>query len=189
MRKKWIPALMGVCVLLSACGQNENNSGKTVISIAKTAEEYGAMPYGEFKERTGNEAEFYHGGRFIVEIPDSSLSVIYIGEYDEDVTGAVLADDDMPTRIQGVLGTLMDGIKEEMSIMELADALSANGATEAAYELLKGAGTAYYVGNKYVQIQFDSDRNGEYDRQLLISLDESAEETVNPKSVAWLETF
>lgn len=70
MRKKCIPALIGVCVLLSACGQNEDNSGKTVISIAKTAEEYEVMPYGEFKERTGNEAEFYHGERFVAEIPD-----------------------------------------------------------------------------------------------------------------------
>ncbi|MDE6663668.1 MAG: hypothetical protein K2K46_10055 [Lachnospiraceae bacterium] len=189
MRKKWIPALLGVCILLSACNQNENISGKTEISIAKTAEEYGAMPYGEYKERTGNEAEFYHGERFIAEIPDSSLCIIYIGEYDEDVAGAVLSDDDMPTRIQGSLGTLMDGIKEEMSIIELTDALSAKGAAEAAYELLEGAGTAYYVGNKYVQIQFDSDRNGEYDRQLLISMDESAEGNVNPESVAWLETM
>ena len=189
MRKKWIPVLMGVCVLLSACGQKENNSGKSVISIAKTAEEYGVMPYGEFKERTGNEAEFYHGGRFIVEIPDSSLYVIYMGEYDEDLAETVLSDDDMPIRIQGSLGTLMDGIKEEMSIIELSDVLSGNGTTEAAYELLEGAGTAYYIGNKYVQIQFDSDRNGEYDRKLLISLDESVEETVNPESVAWLETF
>ena len=189
MWKKCIPTLIGVCVLLSACGQNENSSGKTVISIAKEAEEYEAMPYGEYKERTGNEAEFYHGERFIAEIPDSSLCIIYIGEYDEDVAGAVLSDDDMPARIQGSLGTLMDGIKEEMSIIELSDALSSEGAAEAAYELLEGAGTAYYVGNKYVQIQFDADRNGEYDRRLLISLNESVEETVNPESVAWLETM
>ena len=189
MWKKCIPALIGVCALLSACGQDENNSGKTEISIAKTAEEYEAMPYGEYKERTGNEAEFYHGERFIAEIPESSLCIIYIGEYDEDVAGAVLSNDDMPTRIQGSLGTLMDGIKEEMSIIELTDVLSAKGAAEVAYELLEGAGTVYYVGNKYVQIQFDSDRNGEYDRQLLISMDESAEGNVNPESVAWLETL
>lgn len=189
MRKRAIPALLLGCILLSACGQNENNSGKTEISIAKTAKEYGEMPYGEFKAQTGNEAEFYHGDRFIAEIPDSSLCVIYIGEYDEDVAGTVLSDDDMPTRIQGTLGTLMDGIKEEMSITELSAALSVNGAAEAAYELLEGAGTAYYIGNKYVQIQFDSDRNGEYDRQLLILLDESVEGIVNPESAAWLETY
>ncbi len=187
MRKKWISALMGLCVLLSACGQNENDSGKTVITIAKIADEYGVMSYGEFKERTGNEAEFYHGEYFIAEIPDSSLSIIYLGEYDEDMAGAVLLDDDMPARIQGSFGALMDGTKEGMSIIELSDALSANGGAEAVYELLEGASTAYYVGNKYVQIQFDNDRNGEYDRQLSISLDESAEKTVKPESAAWLE--
>ncbi len=189
MRKKWIPALMGICILLSACGQNEKNSEKTVISIAETAEEYEVMTYGEFKERTGNEAEFYHGGLLIAEIPDSSLCVIYVGEYDEETAETVLSDEDMPIRIQGALGTLMDGIKEEMSIVELSGALSENGAAEAAYDLLEGAGTAYYIGDEYVQIQFDSDGNGEYDSLLLISLDESGEETVNPESAAWLETF
>ncbi|MDE6387733.1 MAG: hypothetical protein K2L82_08020 [Lachnospiraceae bacterium] len=45
MRKEWIAALMGLCVLLSACGQNDS------------------------------------------EIPDSSLYVIYSGDYDEDAAG------------------------------------------------------------------------------------------------------
>ena len=185
MRKKWTPVLMSVCILLSACGQNV--SGKTGIGIAETAEGYEKMPYEEFKRQTGNEAEFYHGDRFIVEIPDSSLCVIYRGEYDEDVAGAVLADDDMPIRIQGPLGALMDGVKEELSLTEFSEALSVDGAAETVFEVLEGGGTAYYVGNEYVQIQFDSDKNGEYDRLLFISLDESIEETVDPESVAWLE--
>lgn len=63
----------------------------------------------------------------------------------------------------------------------------ADGAAEAVFERLEGAGTAYYVGNDYVQIQFDSDRDGEYDRLLLISMDEVTEETVGPESLAWLE--
>ncbi|MCM1261451.1 MAG: hypothetical protein NC313_01920 [Butyrivibrio sp.] len=187
MRKNLIPALIVICVLLSACGQNEN--GKTAISISKTADEYMALPYAEYKEKTGNEAEFYHAERFIGEIPDSSLCVIYEGKYDEDVAGAVLSDSDMPIRIQGPLGELMDGITEEMSITELSDALSANDAAQVLSEMLEGGGTAYYVGNKYVQIQFDSNQDGELDRLLLISLDESANETVNVENVAWLEIF
>ena len=70
---------------------------------------------------------------------------------------------------------------------ELAGALSGDGAEKAVFELLEGAGTAYYVGDKYVQIQFDSDRDGEFDKQLLISLDQSAGETVGPESIAWLQ--
>ncbi len=183
----WIPAVLGTCALLSACGQNDG--GKAAIGIAETAREYEMMPYGTFRERTGNEAEFYHGVRFIGEIPDSSLCVVYGGRYDEDIAGAVLAEDDLPIRIQGELGALMDGMEEEMPLAEFAAALSPDGAAEAVFELLEGGGTAYYVGNEYAQIQFDSDRNGEYDRLLLISLDESMEEIADPKSTAWLEAL
>lgn len=185
MRKKWISVLMGVCALLSACGQND--SEKTAIGITETAKAYETMPYEEFKRRTGNEAEFYHATRFIGEIPDSSLCVIYEGNYGEEAAGAVLEDDDMPGRIEGPLGALMDGIKGEMSLTELTEALSADGAAEAVFYLLEGGGTAYYVGEQYVLIQFDSDKNGEYDRSLSISLDESSGETVDPESIAWLE--
>lgn len=185
MWRKRISALVSLAILLSACGQND--SEKATISIVKTAEEYGTIPYHEFQERTGTEAEFYHGDRFIAEIPDSSLYIIYAGEYNEDAAGTVLSDDDMPIRIQGSLGNLLDGITAEMSVAELSEALSVNGAAKAAYELSEGGGTAYYVGDKYVQIQFDSDQNGEYDRQLLISLDEADAEMLSPENEAWLE--
>lgn len=185
MHGKWIPSVIGVCVLLSACGSND--SGKTMIGVAETAKKYETLSYEQFKERTGNEAEFYHATLFSGEIPDSSLCVIYGGEYDEDIEGPVLSDDAMPIRIQGALGALMDGVEEEISLAEFAEALSAKGAAEADFELLEGGGTAYYVGDQYAYIEFDSDQNGEYDSLLLISLDESAGETVDPESMAWLE--
>ncbi|MCM1424365.1 MAG: hypothetical protein NC415_11215 [bacterium] len=147
------------------------------------------MPYHVFQEQTGKEAEFYHGDRFIGEIPDTPLCVIYAGEYDEDAAASVLSDDTMPVRIQGSIGALLDGFTAEMSVAELADALSASDAAEASYELLEGGGTAYYVGNQYAQIKFDSDRNGEYDRVLLISLDGAEEERIGLESDAWLEVL
>lgn len=185
MWTKWISVLLSITILLSACGQNDNE--KAGIYIAKTAEEYITLPYHEFEEKTGVEAEFYHGDRFIGEIPDSLLSVIYMGAYDEESAGTVLSDDDIPIRIQGPLDALLNGITTEMPVEQLSDALSVNGAAKASYELLEGGGTAYYVGNKYVQIKFDSDRNGEYDRLLLISLDEAEGEVIEPESEAWLE--
>ncbi|MCM1121861.1 MAG: hypothetical protein NC416_04690 [Eubacterium sp.] len=180
MRRKWISIFGCMGILLSACGKND-------IHIVETAEKYATMPYHTFKEQTGKEAEFYHGDRLIGEIPDSPLCVIYAGEYDEDAAASVLSDDDMPIRIQGSIGALLDGFTTEMSVAELADELSASNAAEASYELLEGGGTAYYVGNQYVQIKFDSDRDGEYDRVLLISLDEAEGEMVAPESETWLE--
>lgn len=172
-------------IIRSACGYPGNE--RIVINVKNTAKQYETMSYGEFKMQTGNEAEFYHADRFVGEILDSSLCVIYRGEYDEDIAAAVLMDDDMPIRLQGTLNDLMDGIPKEMTLTEFAEVLSVDGAAKAVYEILDGGGTAYYVGNTYLQIQFDSDKNGELDRQLLISLDESVGETINSESIAWLE--
>jgi len=185
MRKKWIAVLTSAFVLLTACGRGGGE--KNTVSIADTVKAYETISYKEFQEQTGGEAEFYHGTRFIGEIPDSAISVIYEGAYDEEAAGAVLSDDAVPIRLQGPLGALLDGVKEEMPLSEFTDAMSANGAANAVFERLEGAGTAYYVGNDYVQIQFDGDRDGEYDRRLLISMDEAAEETVGQESDAWLE--
>lgn len=189
IKKNTILSLAAACVIVLGIITVLATSAhdKTVIGITETAKAYETMSYEEFKSQTGNAAEFYHADRFIGEISESSLFVIYRGKYNEDEAMTVLADDDMPIRLQGSLGVLMEGIKKEMTITELVEALSLDGAAKADFELLEGGGTAYYVGNKYVQIQFDSDKDGKYDRLLLISLDESAGENVDPESIAWLE--
>ena len=97
-----------------------------------------------------------------------------------------LSDDDRPIRLQGTLGALMDGIGGKMSVTELTAALSEGGA-EAVCELSEGAGTAYYVGDRYADIQFDSDWDGEYDSRLLISIENAEDEDVDSESTAWFE--
>lgn len=185
MQKQWLPVRLGLCALgllalLSACG-------KTEVGLSKTAADYETMSYAEFKEQTGNEAEFYHEIRYIGEIPASPVCVIFEGEYDPEQEGPVLTEDSQPIRLQGPLSALLDGIPKEVTLTQLAEALSANGAAKAVLERLEGAGTAYYIGNDYAVIQFDSDQDGELDRLLSISLDESIDAAIDPKSVAWLE--
>lgn len=177
--------LFSMLFLLTACGSGGKET--FLADVTKNAEEYIVLSYGEFKSRTGNEAAFYHGTRLIGEIPDSPVCVIYSGEYDVDTGEVFLNDESMPIRVQGRLGDLLEGIKEEMSPEELAESLSADGARKAAFELLEGAGTAYYVGNNYVQISFDSGKTGEYDRLLLVSMDESEGKTIGTEANAWLE--
>ena len=184
MLKKWILVLTGLCLILSACGNNGDITAQ--ISLSKTVRDYEAMSYGEFRERTEKEAELYHADRFIGEIPDSSLCIIYEGKYDEELGGSVLLDDDRPIRLQGTLGALLEGIDREISVTELTAALSEGGA-EAVCELSESAGTAYYVGDRYADIQFDSDRDGEYDSRLLISLENAGDEHVDSESTAWFE--
>lgn len=185
MRKVYVCFVVtGILLLCGACENNGNAAAQ--ISLSETVRDYATMSYGEFRERTGKEAELYHADRFIGEIPDSSLCIVYTGKYDEDLAGYTLSDDDVPIRMEGALGALLEGIDGEMPATELAAALSEGGA-EAVCELSEGAGTAYYVGDRYADIQFDSDRDGAYDSRLLISLDDAAEEEVDADSAAWLE--
>jgi len=179
---KNIVVLLVLCLAMVSCGQKDSAAGV----VSQTIEKYKNMTYGEYKESTGNDVECYHGTRFIGEIPDSSISVIYDGEYDEEVAGAVLPDGAVPLRFQGKLASLVNGIEESMTIEELVKVLSPNGGAPAVYEILEGAGTAYYVGNDYVQIQFDQDKDGALDTAINISLDESGKESVNPENETWL---
>lgn len=184
MQRKWIvPALLVLCILSSSCGRN--NVQKSTFPLSDMALSYEAMPYGEYKEKTGAEAEVYHADRFIGEIPDSALSVVYLGAYDEELGGAALPDEAMPLRLEGSLGALLPDMKEELPLEKFAESLSADG--KSAFELLEGAGTAYYVGDRFLQIHFDSDKDGTDDRLLSVSLDESTDGTVKPESAAWLE--
>ena len=186
MQKKWLFVLIGLgALLLAACGQS--GESKTMIGVTEIAKTYETMPHGEFKAQTGYEAELYHGERFISEIPNSVLSVIYRGKYDVGKAAAVLADDDEPIRLQGPLNALLDGLTEEMPLAEFIEGLSADGAAKPVYEILEGGGTAYYVGDTYWHISFDDDKDGQADRLILISVDESDEETIKPESLAWLE--
>lgn len=185
MSKKWIAALLGAGVLLlSACGQS---GGKGAMAVTETAKAYETMLYGTFREQTKTEAEFYHGTLFIAGVPDSSLELIYDGEYDQEKAAAVLADEDEPVRLQGPVSALLDGVKAEISLAQLTEALSEGNGAKASCEVKQGGGTAYYVGNSYAELQFDSDRDGKPDRRLLISLDDAAGETAGPDSLAWLE--
>lgn len=185
MRKNWIFILLIAVFVLSGCGKSDND--KNAIGIAEIVIQYETMSYEEFKEQAGTEAEFYHADRFIAEIPNSSLSVVFCGKYDEDTAEAVLSNDDVPFRLQGTLGDLLNGITKEISVKEFANALSAGGAAKATYEIFEDGDTAYYAGNTYVKIEFDSDRDGVCDHLLSISLDESEGDIIKPESTAWLE--
>ena len=130
--------LSGAMIVLSACSQNTND--KTKAGLSEHAKKYESMSYEEYRQETGNEAEFYHGNLFIGEIPESSLCVIYPGEYKEEIAASVLSNDSVPVRLQGRLDELIDGFEKETSFTEFAKSLSPDGGKEAGYELLEGGG-------------------------------------------------
>ena len=116
---------------LTQSAGGENGSPAASVRLSETVRGYETLSYGAFKEQTGKEAESYHADLFIGEIPDSSLCIVYEGEYDEELGGPVLSDDDRPIRLQGTLDALMDGIGGRMSVTDLTAALSEGGAAVA----------------------------------------------------------
>ncbi len=185
VRNVSVAGFLFLCLALSACGQKGNPADTPV---SQTVERYKNLTYGEYKENTKKEAEFYHGTRFIGEIPDSAISIIYEGEYDEESAGAVLKDSAVPLRFQGELRDLVEEIEEPTTVEKLVRVLSPEKSAEAVCETLKGSGTAYTVGDDYVQIQFDRDKDKVLDTMIEISLDGPEAASVSPEKEAWLYT-
>ena len=140
--------------------------------------QYIDMTYGQFKQQTGAEAEFYHGLFFQAPIPGEKADVVFLGVYDEDVAGSVLLDEHTSFRVETSLDNIISGITNEMTqeitvaeFMEMLDSY-AGFTYDVQPEILEGL-TGYYVAYHYVMADIDSDGDGTMDILLKIALDES----------------
>lgn len=153
-------------------------------TLAQTVAQYRGITYAQFRQETGEEAELYHADRFIAAIPGTEVDVIFAGEYDEDLAGYVLGQETRYLRLEGKLGALLTGIVKSMTPEELSGALAGNAEQVPEYHLEEGAGTAYYVADRYVAVEFDSNGDGTEDARLEIEPDSTGK--VGPESYAWL---
>lgn len=154
------------------------------VTIAPGIGAYENMTWQKFLEQTGQEAEFYHATFYSAKLPDSELSAVFSGEYDEDLAGAVLQDDSRCVRLQGPLSFLLTGIDDALEPEKLAEALAWNRDEVLDCTYAESAGTAYYVADEYAVIRFDSNGDGSKDAVLEISLDQTS--TIGPNSYTWL---
>lgn len=183
--KRLLTMILICAIGMAGCGKKEMTVTEKAV-FSEVVSVYREMDYGTYRKQTGNKAEFYNGMYFTGEIPDSKIAIVYKGRYDEEAAESVLDDEALPARFQGELGELLLETGEETSLEELTERLSFVQGTKAVCEVLEGAGTAYYVGNVYVQIQSDSDGDGEIDLILEVNLDDEEKGKISSDAPAWL---
>lgn len=169
-----------------AAAENKDVTERDESDVAKLALsqevlQYKDITYGQYKEKTGKEAEFYHACRYLAQLPDMNVAVIFEGEWDEELAMASLQDNDKCLRFEGKLDSIMIGLTERMDVDSFIKKLAVDGDKVPEYSFEEGAGTAYYVANRYVAIRLEDDNEVAV---LEISLDESEE--IEPDSFAWL---
>lgn len=129
--------------------------------------------------------EFYRANFYSAMIPDTELQAVFKAEtYDEELAMSVLQEDEKCQWIQGNLGRIMENVTSDFTTEEFLSALMWENGIAPEFSMKEGAGTAYYIGNQYISIQFDSDGDAVRDATLEISMDES--ETIGPESYTWI---
>lgn len=155
-----------------------------MLEIVPELTEYRDMTYGQFREKSGREAEFLHAVFYSAETEESGVYAVFSGIYDEETAGPVLPEDAVCIRLEGRIGDLLTGFDGEMGAEEFAAAFAPEGADAPEYREEEGAGTAYYVADRYIVTELDSDRDGAKDLALEVSVDES--EKITTDSLAWI---
>ena len=173
-------------VFVTSARSAQGDSGADVhgLTINPQLLPYMEMKYGQFREQTGREAESYHAHYFQASVPGMEADAVFGGTYDEELGGPILADDDKLVRIEGNLGIIVNGITEEMTATEFVTAFDEATSALRAVVMNDGGGTAYYVADNYMEIEFDYSGDSLEDALLQIALDESG--NVGPDSYTWL---
>lgn len=178
----WIVLIsMVACVVVAVCFLTEPKSD---FSIA----DYKAISYREYQKLTGYDAEFYHALYYIGKLPKTELSIIFEGEYDEDLAGAVLSEDAKAIRIQGRLSELFGDDTKQLSESELLKKISENYGNVISIDYREGAGTAYYVGDYYAHIAVaaDTDDNRNTVFEIAVENQTKNEKIFSGSSSFWL---
>jgi hypothetical protein len=145
---------------------------------------YKGMTYKQFKNLTEMEAELYHANFYSAVIPSTSVNVIFHATgYDAESAMAILKESDLIIRLEGKLGDIFQEIPSELTIEEFSDKLVCNGIVPQ-YSIEQGAGTAYYVSNRYLKLWVDSNGDTKNDLLLEIALDDSGK--ITPNSNTWI---
>jgi hypothetical protein len=154
------------------------------VAIPDELLQYREMTYGAYREKSSQEAEFYHELRFVAPTDTEGVEVVFKGVYDTETEGAKLEEDSRSIRLQGRLGSIVRGLPEEVSEEELIKALSERYGETAQASHAEGAGTAYYVGDNYLQILLDTDGDAALDAALQVPVSDG--EMLSNDIVAWL---
>ncbi len=146
---------------------------------------YKDITYSDFKEKYKQQAELLHGCFYFAPLVDENLYIVFMSEkIDEELLTPILTDTDKVARLEGALGSIINGLNKELSVEDFVDKLAVNFKTKPLYHFEEGAGTAYYVANKYIVVELDTDNDEKNDTIIEISLDEN--KNISADSYAWL---
>lgn len=142
------------------------------------------MSYLDFRKLTEVDAEFYHANFYEAAIPYTDMTAIFLAEgWDENSAMAVLQEDDQVIRLEGKLNSVLEECTEDMSLEEFVNTgMWCDRLID--YKIEQGAGTAYYVAERYVTLRYDINGDSVADRMLQIELTQSG--GIAPDSYCWL---
>ena len=109
---------------------------------------------------------------------------IFLGEgWDDENAMSVLREEDRVIRVEGRLDEILDETIEESSLTEFVNkSMWENRLVD--YRIQEGAGTAYYVADRFAIIKYDLNGDGVTDRELQIALDNA--DNISPDAYCWL---
>lgn len=187
--KKSIKWLIGIAILLIGTiiffviPSKPEPTSNPEIMINQDLLKYSDMTHAEFKKETGIKATEFHTYMYTAQIPHTEVEAVFAAtEYDENYR-FVLKDSDKCFRLQGEIGSLLNGIEKEMTLDGFVNSLLWNGAT-AEYILEEGGEMVYFVSPKYAAVLFDSDGDGDTDA--LLNIDMYEKDMIGSTSRAWL---
>ena len=155
--------------------------------------EYDEITWQQFKKQNkiSYSSTYLHANFYSAEIIDTSTNINMItkiifsaSDFDEKLATALLAKNDPAIRVESNLCEIFPKLTEDMSIEDFVQNLTWKNGQTPEYQIKEGAGTAYYIADRYVELTFDSDGDSVNDMALQISLDHS--ENITPDSYAWL---
>ena len=147
-------------------------------------EDFLGMTYEDFQKITGAEAEFYHANFYTAAIPNTEISVVFLAEgWDDENAMTVLQEKNKVIRLEGKASALAEAFPKEKSISDFMED-SKWGDRFLDYTMEKGAGTAYYVADRYASISCDMNGDGMADQMLQVALNKK--DKISADSPFWL---
>lgn len=142
------------------------------------------MTYLDYQKLSGVSADFYHANFYSAVVPGKQLTAVFLAEgWDDKNAMAFLEEDDTVIRLEGTLGEILPDFKEKMLLSEFVkDDMWNDRLVD--YTIEEGAGTAYYVADRYGAVRYDMNGDNLADRMLQIALDEA--DCISPDSYCWL---
>lgn len=174
-----------IAMIIEGCSDKNTVSDIPKVIVRQEILQHKGINYQQFKQQTDEEVEFYHANFYSAVVPETDATIIFsASKYNEEFATMELTDEDRSIRIEGELGELCSGVTDEESIDEFVNNLAWKEDELPEYSYAEGSGTAYYVADKYVIINFDSNGDSSRDCRFEISLNQS--EKISAASYAWL---